>query len=281
MKKSWIGNYIGETIGVFIIVFFGCGLLHSAILHNQVSGVFQASVGWGFAVALAVWMGGALSGAHYNPAVTIALAWRRGFPWSQVLPYIVAQIVGGFLGAVALGTIYSTDITAFAAANNIVKTDANGLLLALMYAPYSPHPGMFGIVNAGTAEAANQMAAEWAPWWIGTITEFLATALLMGGILNFLDENQGFKPGSWFPLALGVLVTMIVFVTAPLSMTSLNPARDLGPRIWLALNGYGQWAFPGFQGGGSTVATVIGPILGALFGAFMFDKFVRPYMGKA
>lgn len=281
MKKSWVGNYIGEAVGVFLIVFFGCGLLHNAVLHGEVSGLFQASIGWGFAVAVAVWMGGAMSGAHYNPGVTLALAWRRGFPWSQVLPYIIAQIFGGFLGAATLGILFSTDINAFVAANGIVKTDANGLLLALMYAPYGPHPGIFGLVGAGTAAAANEMAAELVPWWLGGLAEFVCTAILMGGILNFLDDNQAFKPGTFFPLALGILVTMLVFVEAPLTMISLNAARDLGPRIWLALNGYGAWAFPGLQGGGSTLATTVFPALGAMFGAWFFDKFFKPYMGKA
>jgi len=103
----------------------------------------------------------------------------------------------------------------------------------------------------------------------------------MGGILNFLDDNQAFKPGALFPLVLGLLVTMLVFIEAPLTMISLNAARDLGPRIWLMLNGYGQWAFPGLQGGGSTLATTVFPALGALAGAWFFDAFMKPYMAPA
>ncbi len=68
-KKNWFGSYVGEAVGTFTIILFGCGLLHVAILHDQVSGLFQASIGWGLAVALAVWFGGALSGAHFNPGV--------------------------------------------------------------------------------------------------------------------------------------------------------------------------------------------------------------------
>ncbi|WP_322798926.1 MIP/aquaporin family protein [Thermoflexus sp.] len=283
-KKSWvdwIGNYIGEALGVFFIIFFGCGLLHVAILHGQVSGLFQASIGWGLAVALAIWFGAALSGAHFNPGVTLALAWRRGFPWSQVGPYIISQIVGGFLGAAALGLIYSSTINNFIAANNIVKTEPKGLMLAMMYAPYGPHPIMYGVINAPTVAEAERMAAQAVPWWLGGIAEFICTAILMMGILNFLDERQVFKPGAFFPLALGLLITMLVFVEAPLTMISLNAARDLGPRIWLLLNGYGHWAFPGLQGGGSTLATTVFPALGALFGAWFFDFVMRPRMGRA
>jgi glycerol uptake facilitator protein len=280
-KKSWFGNYVGEAVGVFTIILFGDGLLHVAILFNQVSGLFQASIGWGLAVALAVWFGGALSGAHFNPGVTLALAWRRGFPWSQVIPYIIAQIVGGFIGAVTLGVIYSTTISNFIAANNIVKTEPSGLLLAMMYVPYSPHPAMLSLNTQATVATANAAAYAAVPWWLGGIAEFVCTAVLMGGILNFLDDNQAFKPGPLFPFVLGLLVTMLVFIEAPLSMISLNAARDLGPRIWLLLAGYGQWAFPGLQGGGSTLATTVFPALGAMAGAWVFDAFLKPYMGKA
>jgi glycerol uptake facilitator protein len=280
-KVNWWGRYLGEALGVWAIIFFGDGLLHVAILHNQVPGLWDASIGWGIAVALAVWIGGSLSGAHYNPGVTIAVAWRRGFPWKQVLPFIVAQIVGGFVGAATLGVMYSTTINNFIAANGIVKTAPSGLLMALMYAPYGPHPAMYGIVNAATVAEANQMAARLVPWWLVGISEFVVTGALVGGIQNLLDENQSFKPGPWFPLALGLLVTGLVFAEAPLSMISMNAARDLGPRIWLLLNGYGVWAFPGLQGGGSTIATTIFPILGACFGIWFHDTLVKPHMGKA
>lgn len=280
-KVNWWGRYIGEALGVWAIIFFGDGVLHVAILHNQVPGLWDASIGWGVAVALAVWIGGSLSGAHFNPGVTIAMAWRRGFPWKQVVPYIIAQIFGGFVGAATLGVMYSSTINNFIATNGIVKTEPSGLLTALMYSPYGPHPAMYGIVNATSVAAANQMAYQLVPWWLVGIAEFVVTGALVGVIVNFLDENQAFKPGGWFPLALGLLVAGLVFAEAPLSMISMNAARDLGPRLWLLLNGYGVWAFPGLQGGGSTIATTIFPALGACFGIWFHDTFVRPHMGKA
>jgi len=150
-----------------------------------------------------------------------------------------------------------------------------------MYCPYTPHPAMFGLVNAASAAEANQLAGQLVPWWLGGLAEFIVTACLMAGILNFLDEDQQFKPGALFPFVLGLLVAMLVFAEAPLTMISMNAARDLGPRIWLLLNGYGHWAFPGLQGGGSTLATTVFPALGALFGAWFFDTFLKPHMGKA
>lgn len=280
-KANWFGRYIGEAIGVWAIVFFGDGVLHVAILHNQVPGLWDASIGWGLAVALAIWLGASVSGAHYNPGVTLVLAWRRGFPWSQVVPYIIAQILGGLLGAATLGVMYSTTISNFIVTNGIVKTAPSGLWMAMMYAPYAPNPAMYGFVNAATVAEANQMAAQWVPWFVGGISEFVITACLMAAVLNFIDESQTFRPGAMFPLLVGLLVAGLVFAEAPLTMVSMNPARDLGPRIWLLLRGYGVWAFPGLQGGGSTLATTVFPVLGALFGGWFHDTVVSPHMGKA
>jgi glycerol uptake facilitator protein len=281
-KVNWWGRYIGEAVGVWAIIFFGDGLLHSAVLiPGTAVGIWQASIGWGIAVALAIWLGGSLSGAHFNPGVTIALAWRRGFPWSQVIPFIVAQIFGGFVGAMTLGVIWSSTIRNFIVANNIVKSEPSGLLLALMYSPYGPHPGFYGINTAATWAEANAMAAQAVPWLLVAVAEFVVTAILFGTILNFIDENQTFKPGGLFPWAVGLLVAALVFAEAPLSMISMNAARDLGPRIWLLFNGYGYTAFPGPQAGGSLIATTIVPILGACFGAWFHDTLVAPHMGKA
>ena len=281
MKENWFGKYIGEAVGVFLIIFFGDGVLHVAILHGQVAGLFEAAIGWGLAVGIAVWFGAALSGAHFNPGVTIALAWRRGFPWSQVVPFIIAQIAGGFIGAATLGAMYSSDIAKFIADKGIVKTAPSGLLTALMYVPYTPHPAMFGLTSLPSVAAVEAAAHAAVPWYIGGFAEFVVTAILMCGILNFLDDRQAFKPGNFFPFALAILVTMLVFAEAPLTMISMNAARDLGPRLWLAVEGYGQWAFPGLQGGGSTLATTVFPIIGACFGAWFFDTVMRPNMGPA
>lgn len=281
-KVNWWGRYIGEAVGVWAIIFFGDGLLHSAVLIPGTNvAIWHASIGWGVAVALALWLGGSLSGAHFNPGVTIALAWRRGFPKSQVIPYIIAQIFGGFVGAATLGVMWSSTISNFIAANGIVKNGPSGLILALMYSPYGPHPGFYGLNTASTVAAANQMAYQAVPWWLVGIAEFTVTAILLGTILNLLDENQLWKTEGLLPWVVGLLVAGLVFAEAPLSMISMNAARDLGPRIWLLLNGYGVWAFPGLQGGGSTIATTIFPALGACFGAWFHDTLVRPHMGKA
>ncbi len=273
MRESWMGKYIGEAIGVAIIVFFGCGILFGAFMWGTVPGLLDGGLAWGFAVALAVYVGASMSGAHFNPAVTLALAITNRFPWSKVIQYWIAQIVGGFLGALALVLMFGDSVSSFAAKNNLVVGQPGSEKLAAMLIPISPHPYLVGIGPAAYAQV---------PIWRGFLTEALATALLMMFILVLLEARSVNVPRGWFfPLALGVAVCMLVFVTAPLTMTSLNPARDLGPRIMLLAEGYGSIAFPGVRDGGSLLVTVLGPLVGGPIGALFFDYVVKPFYPRA
>jgi glycerol uptake facilitator protein len=274
MQDNWFGKYIGEFLGVFFIILWGDGLLHPAVLHGAVSGLFQGSIGWGFAVCLAVWFGVIMGGgAHYNPSVTIPLAMKRGFPWAHVIPYIIFQILGGFVGAATLGVVYSSDIANWLVANNCTLGAPCSLTLALMYSPYVPHPGFFPQMAAAPDIAGMEAAAAAAvPWYLGFLAEVVLGATLMGFIFVMLDERQPFKTSNGlFPIALGIYICMAVFVFAPISMTSINAARDLGPRLWMMINGYGYIAFPGLQGGMSMLATTVGPIVGGIIGTYVYD----------
>src|SRR5215471_5506981 len=98
---------IAEVLGTFILVFFGCGVVHAAVLTGAQSGLWQVAIVWGVAIMLAIYVVGGISGAHINPAVTIALAsWGR-FRWPDVLPYVLSQLLGAFLAAAILFTLYS------------------------------------------------------------------------------------------------------------------------------------------------------------------------------
>jgi len=278
-KKSWLGNYIGEALGVFFIVLFGCGIVTVAVLVGGMGDLWSIGATWGITVALAVWAGASMSGAHFNPSVTIALAIRRGFPWKQVVPYIVAQITGGFLGAVVLSIQFGGLISAKLAALGVVPGQAGSQLVSMIYTTYTPNPGMVGIDQA-TATAL-KVSEGWSkvPVWNGAFSEILGTALLMIGILMFLEARSVNSPTAWFfPIALGAMVTMIVVITAPISMTSLNGARDLGPRIWALVQGYGSMAFPGPRG--DWWVGSIAPIVGAVLGAYFFDYVMLPFYPK-
>jgi len=269
MRNPWIGKYIGEAIGVYLIVLFGCGLIFSAILFGVIGDFFSAGMGWGLAVAIAVYTAASMSGAHFNPAVTLALAITKRFPWSQVVQYWIAQITGGFLGAVTLLALFGQAFGQFATKNNLVIGEAGSEKLAMMFIPVSPHPWVVGI---------DQAAYTAVPVWVGFLAEALCTGLLVMFILALLERRSvNGTPGWFFPVALGLLVCMIVIIDAPLTMTSLNPARDLGPRILLLFMGFGNIAFPGVRDGGSLLVTAGAPLVGGVVGALFFDYVMKPF----
>ena len=134
----------------------------------------------------------------------------------------------------------------------------------MVFATYVPNPAIVGFTPDAYAKV---------PLYAGFCSEFIGTALLMFMILDLLEARNRLVPDiKFFPYALGVVVFALVALTAPLSMTSLNGARDLGPRILEYLLGWGRMAFPGPRGG-FWIAT-IGPICGALFAGFFYDKIV-------
>lgn len=278
-KKNWLGCYIGEALGVFFIVLFGCGIVAVAVLLGMMGDLWSIGATWGLTVALAVWAGASMSGAHFNPAVTIALALRRGFPWAQVPPYILAQILGGFLAAAVLNLQFGGLIAAKLAALGVQPGDPGSQLVAMIFTTYTPNPGMVGIDAA--AATALGVAEGWSKVSVlnGAFSEILGTALLMIGILMFLEARSVNSPAAWFfPAALAIMVCMIVVITAPISMTSLNGARDLGPRIWALVQGYGSIAFPGPRG--DWWVGSIAPIVGAALGAYFFDYVMLPFFPR-
>lgn len=279
-RHPWLGHYVGEALGVFLIVLFGDAVVFVAVLFGVAPDLVTIGIGWGLAVALAVWAAGTISGAHFNPGVTLVMALRRKFPWRQVIPYWIAQILGGFLAAATLYGLYYNVISAKLSALGLTKGAPGSQLISMIFVPYTPNPGMVGIGPASTA-AALKHPDGWSmvALWQGGLGEGIATALLVVFILVLIELRSNNAPVSWFfPVGLGIAVTMLVVVEAPISMVSLNAARDLGPRIFLWFTGWGQMAFPGPRGGFWT--TTLCPTVGAVVGGFFYDFVVRPWMPR-
>src|SRR5207248_4893770 len=94
--RSLPARCLAEVLGTFLLVFFGCGAVHTAVLTGAQAGLWQVAVVWGVAIMIAVYVFGGISGAHINPAITLALAAWNGFPAGRVLPYIAGQLAGAF-----------------------------------------------------------------------------------------------------------------------------------------------------------------------------------------
>ena len=242
-------DYLAEAIGTMMLVLMGDGVVANVVLarsKGQNSGWIVITIGWGIAVALAVYAVGRISGAHLNPAVTIALATIGSFPWREVPGYIAAQMVGAIVGAV------------------------------IMWVAYLPHwrvtddrAGKLGVFC--TAPAIRSGAANF-------ICEAIGTAALLFGILAIAANAQTLsKPGDvdlefvfsrgLQPLLVGVLVLGIGLSLGGPTGYAINPARDLGPRIAHALlpipdKGPSDWGYAWIP--------VIAPIVGGIAGAGLY-----------
>jgi glycerol uptake facilitator protein len=259
MRKTYSGELLAEFLGTGLLVLLGDFVVATAILFGAYQGQWQPSILWGLTVMILVYIFGGVSGAHFNPAVTITLALFRDFPKAKVLPYILAQVAGGFAGAGVLHGLIGSKLAAFEAANNIVRNTAAGEATARIFSTY---PG------AGISTTS------------GFFIEVVLTMALLMLILATGDNRQeGAPKGGLGPVVVGATVALLVGIGGPWTMASLNPARDFGPRLWMAIAGWGSTALPGpnFY----VVAATIGPIVGGILAGWIYEGLVRPYLAAS
>ncbi|MCJ7822746.1 MAG: aquaporin, partial [Armatimonadetes bacterium] len=142
-NRLW-GECLSEFLGTLILVFFGVGAVNTAVLAGAQQGLWQVAAVWGVAVALAIYMAGAVSGAHINPAITAAMAVWRGFPKAKVAPYMLSQLAGAFCGSLILYGLFHGMVAHFAAVNGLVRGGPGSELSAMVFGEYFPNPGMIG-----------------------------------------------------------------------------------------------------------------------------------------
>ena len=253
---------VGEMVGTFLLVLFGTGAVASAVLTGALTGLWQVAVVWGFGVTLAIYATASISGAHLNPAVTLAFALLRpaDFPRSRVMPYWVAQLTGAVLaGAVVLGT-FGAFIARFEAEHHLTRGAAGSEQAAMVFGEYFPNPAIFG-TGAEAAALVSPLAAF--------AVEALGTAILVLLIFALTDPRSRVSPGAITPLCIGFTVAVLIALFAPLTQAGWNPARDLGPRIVAFAAGWGEIAIPGPRGG--FWVYILGPLVGGPIGGALYD----------
>ncbi|MDQ3120227.1 MAG: aquaporin [Verrucomicrobiota bacterium] len=256
---------IGEFFGTFLLVFFGCGSVCAAVTTGAQVGVFQVAIVWGLGIATAIYLTGSLSSAHLNPAVTIASAvWSR-FPTKLVLPYIAVQLLGAFTAAALLYFIFSGAIAAYETKNRIERGAAGSEATAMVFGEYFPNPDG----KALTAAARNTMSHGAA---FGA--EIIGTAILVLVIFCVTDERNATRPQLLTAATIGLTVTLLISLLGPLTMACLNPARDLGPRLFSAVAGWRGIPFS-TNGLGWLTVYIIAPIAGGLLGGAIYRVFFR------
>jgi len=259
---------IGEILGCTLLGFLGLTAGMAGLLWNRPPGVWSADIWtvmftWAFSIALAIYITAPLSGAHFNPAVTIALAVSKRFSWRKVPLYIGCDVLGWLMGAALSVLLVGESLRRTAEKAGVTYGAKGSESIASALTTYIPNPG-FGTTNP-----------EFTIWrgWLG---EILGTMVLVLVILALSESRHASAPAAWFfPLIVGWTVGLIILMEAPFSQASLNPARDLGPRIMLLFMGFGRIAFPGPNGILALLGTTLGPIIGGLLGMFIHDRLVR------
>lgn len=267
---------IAEAIGTFLLVFLGCGAVHAAVLGWLV-GLWQVAIVWGLAIMFAAYTCGATSGAHLNPAVTIALAaWGRS-PWREVAPYIIAQFGGAFLAAAALFAMYDVNLRDLEQSREVMRGKPGSEITAMCYGEFFPNPG--GLLSAPDPVTTERLTLHRArvslPVAFGA--ELLGTAILAFVIFSVTDPlNPGRPQANLAPVFIGLTVTALIIVIAPLTQACFNPARDFAPRVFASLAGWGKIAWPLAEDFGWLWVYIVAPISGAWLGAGIYQISLAP-----
>ena len=265
--QSLLRECLAELIGTFVLVFFGTGAVFVAVLTGAIQGLFQVAIVWGLAIALAIYATAAISGTHINPAVTLAsLIWRQ-FPGRKVVPYILSQLAGAFLASAVLFSLFCGVLAGYEKDKNLVRGQPGSELSAMVFGEYFPNPSVFGTTPQAYAKVSHMQAMA---------AEGMGTAILVFFIFALTDSrNRGRPDGTLFALFIGLTITILIAVIAPLTQAGFNPARDFGPRLFAYAAGWGSVAIPGPRGGFFTVF-ILSPIVGGIAGGGIYDLLIRP-----
>jgi aquaporin-9 len=252
MLKGTAREAAAEFFGTFILIAFGVGVVAQTVLSKEVNGSYLGiNIGWGLAVMLGIYTAGGVSGAHLNPAVTVALAVHRQLPWGKVGPYVLAQMAGAFVASAAVFVTYREAFTAFDGGTRMVE---GATATAGIFATYpQPYLSLAG----------------------GFVDQVIGTMLLMAGVLAVTDQKN-VAPPAWLtgPLV-GALVVAIGVAFGFNAGYAINPARDLGPRLFTFVSGWGSGVFT--AGGGWWWVPVVAPCVGAILGAWLYDAFINKH----
>jgi glycerol uptake facilitator protein len=259
------GELLAEFLGTFVLILLGCASVAVAVAGLPGSGRQSdafgpanwliIALGWGFAVVFGVYVAGGVSGAHINPAVTLAFAVRRAFPWVKVVPYIVAQVVGAFVAAALVYASYSWAIDAFNAKAGLARPQSLDTFAIFATFPAKYFDGS---------------------WWGPLLDQIVGTAILVLLIFALTDTRNTAPAANLGPFLIGLAVVAIGLTFGPNAGYAINPARDFGPRLWTFIAGWDGIALPGTYQWFSWYfwIPIVGPLVGGVVGAVVYDLFI-------
>lgn len=269
--------FFAETLGTFILIFFGLGAVHAAVLFGAQSGLWQVAIVWGVAIMLAVFTVGSISGAHINPAITIAMYCWNNFPRERVWPYIGGQLLGAFLAACALFAMFNLKLAAVEEAKGVVRGQPGSEITACCYGEFYPGPGGLAAGNEKLKLEDLATLKRQVSHTSAFFAELLGTAILAMVVFALTDlKNSGAPEAKMAPVYIGLTVSLLISVIAPLTQACFNPARDFAPRLFSSLAGWGQIALPLGHDWGWLTVYIFAPVLGAVLGGGFYVKFLKP-----
>ncbi|MDR0870101.1 MAG: aquaporin [Planctomycetaceae bacterium] len=273
---------LAEFIGTFLLVFFGCGSVHTATLFNAQTGLWQIAIVWGLVIAFAIFITGTVSGGHLNPAMTLTFAVHRKLPWKEVLPYWAGQFSGAFCAAALLFVMFNPAMKHYEESKGVVRGQPGSVITARCYGEfYSSPDAVIQPKNSWTANDDWQKQRQLVPHGIAFLAEMFGTAILALVVFALIDNRNHGRPAAHLvPLFIGLTISMLISVLAPLTQAGFNPARDFGPRLFTYLAGWGSEALPGPNGIGFLTVYIIAPFAGSVLGGWIYNTAIRPALPK-
>jgi glycerol uptake facilitator protein len=254
-KFSLLAELTAEFLGTFVLILLGTGVVAMVVLFPTPTpgelihgGFTNITLGWGLGVTMGIYVAGKISGAHLNPAVTLALAVFRGFPWRKVLPYSIAQVAGAFLAA---ALVYRNYLPAFHQVDPHLEKTA-GVFTTFPAFPNLPQAGF--------------------------LDQVIGTALLLLFIFAITDEFNMPPGANMAPLMIGLVVVAIGMSFGAMHGYPINPARDFGPRLFTVLAGFRNNGLT--DGNRVWWVPVLAPLVGGVLGAAVYDFGIRRFLRR-
>ncbi|PYQ49189.1 MAG: aquaporin [Acidobacteria bacterium] len=250
MLRGTAREAAAEFLGTFVLIVFGSAVVAQVVLSGQSHGGYLSiNIAWGLAVTMGVYVAGGVSGAHLNPAVTVAVAVHRGFPWRKVLPYCAAQVAGAFTASAVTFFTYRAAFDHFDGGTRQVT---------------GPH------ATAGIFSTYPQDFLRTFP--DGLVDQVVGTALLIAIIFALTDQKNLAPEGRIVPVHFGLLVVLIGMTFGFNAGYAINPARDLGPRLFTLMAGWGGEVFR--AGNHWWWVPIVGPLVGGVLGGALYDRLI-------
>jgi MIP family channel proteins len=239
-----------ELLGTFVLIVFGSAVVAQVVLSGgSHGGYISINLAWGLAVTMGVYVSAGVSGAHLNPAVTLALAVHRQFPWPKVLPYCAAQMAGAFAASAVTFFVYHEAFDRFDGGVRQVT---------------GPH-ATAGIFATYPQEFLSNFPG-------GVVDQVVGTALLILVIFAIGDRRNSAPDAAIAPVLVGLLVVLVGMTFGFNAGYAINPARDLGPRLFTAVAGWGSEVFR--AGHHWWWVPIVGPCVGAVLGGAVYDLLI-------